>query len=401
MIKIRDSFVPSYKLPDKLLSYDEVIEAKNRLYREIKSESIKKVRYPVTHLGKCIENWYNQEVVYMYSRQGIFSENALKTLYGFDIKEEDDVRAHLTKSCQAANWSVLYSLVRAYNTNFDVNRDLVFYETLEILKLIGVAQNDLDGVKVNYIDSSSKDYALPESVEENEIVVIDTTNLYRGNINLERFVQSAIKEKWKIILTRSHLKLDSLGCEYGMLGSITIISQDEFPKRKLKFKQIATVNFYKYVQGVLSAHSYYANIEDVYPFFNTQSLDELYDSRFKRLINNYKALSDELNENSIIFDIFEHKVFLTLTTDIDADKIEQFLFDKNLYLTKIRKKTNIPIYLTDSFGFDFFSVTAYSGIRKAGVDKLIVRISMGDMDENDFSKIVKNFSSIAKQLITY
>jgi hypothetical protein len=56
-----------------------------------------------------------------------------------------------------------------------------------------------------------------------DLVLFDTTGLWTGSGRVRRVLNWAFGESVPVILLRSHTKLDSLGVEYGRLGSAVLL----------------------------------------------------------------------------------------------------------------------------------------------------------------------------------
>ena len=397
--EIRDEFLPDSELPEKLDNHDVLISIKNSLYRHIQSDSFKNIKFPVTNVEILPQDWYGIKLNYFYARQAIGPLNPLKVIFAIEGTEEKNVSAYFTTCCQSANWSVLYTVWKSYALNMFENPNETFFETAMILRHFNLEQNgEVDNII--YVDSSSETYDFPAKILEEQICIVDTTCIYKGNKELNDFIIKSLKKNWKVILTRSHLKLDSLGVEYCQLGTITILNEDQFPtpKNDPNFNFNEPPSFKMALRNVISNHSYFARIDMIYPFLGSSMVNKLISKKEERLIKNYNCIMEELDKNKTNVTYHKNKIFITFETDFLSNELSEFLKIKNKYITSIREKIGFPIYYSDSFGFDFCSVTAYSMKRKSGIDGLLCRISIGDIDENDLKDSVSIFSMIIKKL---
>jgi len=397
--EIRDEFLPYFELPEKLDNHDVLISIKNSLYRHIQSDSFKKIKFPVTNVGILPQDWYGIKLNYFYARQSIGPLNPLKVIFAIDGAESENASTYFTTCCQSANWSVLYTIWKSYALNMFENPNEKFFETAMILRHFNLEQNgEIDNVV--YVDSSSETYEFPTKILEEQICIVDTTCTHKGNKELNDFIIKSLKMNWKVILTRSHLKLDSLGAEYCQLGSITVLNEDLFPEPKNdpNFNYMEPQTFKSALKNAISSHSYFARIDMIYPFLGSSKINTLINKKEKRLYSNYQAIKNELvNKNS---DLIFHKnhIFITFETEYVSSELTDFIISKNKFLKNMREKIGFPIYYSDSFGFDFCSVTAYSVKRKEGVGGLLCRLSIGDLDEKDLNESMSLLPMIIKKL---
>jgi hypothetical protein len=75
--------------------------------------------------------------------------------------------------------------------------------------------------------------ALYSYAQAADLIVFDTTAFSAQSRRIPRFLSWARKARTPVILVRSHTKLDSLGIEYGRLGSAIFLAFPEVPLAKL------------------------------------------------------------------------------------------------------------------------------------------------------------------------
>lgn len=401
---IRDLYLKEFELPKSLSDFDEFIELKNYLYQSIRGAVYKNIKFPVTHLKFARENWFETELTYLYSRQGIQPINPLFALYTIEEKfDESKVEGFFTTCCQASNWSVLNAINIAYGLDEITNIKDIFFETHDILKNLRgnnvKTSNKGIGISLNYIDSSSEDYEFPKSVAESEIVIVDTTCIMKTNKELKKFIKESIKNSWKVILTRSHLKLDSLGAEYGLLGSIVLISPDDFPLPNAKKEyDLENIRFQMVLHKTISCHSNFASLELIYPFLSNKKINKLISERENRLQKNYKKIKEAIEESGEEVTFYKNNIFFTFTSNWEAKDQVEFKVKKNKYICLLKSKTNFPIYYTDSFGFDFVSVTAFTEQHRKNKKGITCRVSIGDLNTEMLEQFCKLVPIIIKNL---
>jgi hypothetical protein len=396
LTELRNSRLPSFALPVTIYSFDELISIKNKLYQALRSEIYKNIKYPVTNLGFGREDWFGTKIQYHYTRQGLQPLSPLVSLYGLSEKFNELGTGFFTTTCQSANYSVLFSLLTGYDVGAFSKTNRMFFETQDILRYIKSKPLDDGPVKVKYLDSSAESVQFPESVENEEIIIVDTTCFFKGDQTLTSFIKKSLLNKWKVILTRSHLKLDGNGAEYGLLGSIVLLSEFEFPVTKPSISFCKTeISFPLLLQKVISSHSYFSTLESIYPFFELVTFNKQINDRAKRSAINYGLLRSSLLNLGLRF--YDHNLFITFETNCSSAEISDYQIKSNQYLCSIRNKIGFPIYYVDSFGFDFFSVTAFPDYESQN-DLLTCRISIGDLSLGDMEGALKVLPTIISNL---
>src|SRR5262249_11711534 len=120
-----------------------------------------------------------------------------------------------------------------------------YQETLELAATIGFRTICLDGPEgrsavhehrsILWLDSLPFGSAakLHDSVQASDLVICDTTTLPAQSGRIRRFLQWLREARSPVVLVRSHTKLDTLGIEYGRLGSMVFLTFPEVPLPKL------------------------------------------------------------------------------------------------------------------------------------------------------------------------
>ena len=135
----------------------------------------------------------------------------------------------------ASGMSAIATLLTALQQCADTVRVRIggdcYDETLELMRCLGLEPGRSgagDGLRVLWLDSSASQSLLHHRAligeAATDLVVLDTSCLW-GNSNLIRLISAcSTRNGVPLALVRSHTKLDSLGIEYGRLGSVVLAS---------------------------------------------------------------------------------------------------------------------------------------------------------------------------------
>lgn len=400
---VQNHFLPQLSPMATFKNFDDLIEQKNNLYQKIRGMVFQRIKFPVTNLSTTPIDWFGMRLSYVYGRQGLFVLSPLKAIYDLSFKSaETDTVGFFTISGFAAIRSVVDSLFYAYG-DLDISGDhRLFFETFEYMNLKKLAEKkENPKVQINILDSSAADFAFPSSINKNIIYFLDSTCLKRSDLELEKFIKKIRDEKGKLILVRSHLKLDSNGMEYGPLGSIVLVNPKLFPTinyDQLSFNKNYIQDFQGLLRKTLSLYSHFAPVENIYPFFELPDFSNFLTEKDARLKINYRKICQYLKDHNLDIREYHHCLFFTFKTSYEYSSLSLFMRKAAIYLAQIREKTGFPIYFADSFGFDFFSVTAFCDYEDPD-SRVICRVSLGDLVAAEMSGALAQLAFVLKKLI--
>jgi hypothetical protein len=207
-----------------------------------------------------------------------------------------------------------------------------------------------------------------------DLVVFDTTCLSSASGRLRRVVSWARRWEIPIVLVRSHTKLDSLGLEYGRLGSAVFVACDKrvaTAKREL-LKELATEmrNAVRLFGGAaLPAH--------FPPYAGTKVYWVLTNKRVAAILRNSRrtarCFASALADSSAQLH-FAHGLYVTLTPEKMRD--EKQTKQIAAALCGDLSKAGLPLRHAGSFGFDF---GAAEWFRDTTRDRYVVRIAIPDL----------------------
>ncbi len=200
------------------------------------------------------------------------------------------------------------------------------------------------------------------------LVVFDTTCFSSGSGRIRRVVNWTRRWQLPIVLVRSHTKLDSLGVEYGRLGSAVFIAG----VREEWLTQLAaeTRNAVRLLgNAALPAH--------FPPYVGTRAYRVLTNKRIAAILRNSRraarifaaALPWSPQRPS-----FAHGLYVTLASRrmLDEQEARRIAAD----LSEDLSKTGLPLRHAGSFGFDF---AATEWFHEATCDRYLVRIAVPDL----------------------
>jgi hypothetical protein len=207
-----------------------------------------------------------------------------------------------------------------------------------------------------------------------DLVVFDTTCFSSGSRRIGRAIDWARRGGSPIVLVRSHTKLDSLGLEYGRLGSAVFIdAKAPVADRHREFLNALSSEMRKAVRlfggAALPAH--------FPPYVGSEMYRVLTDCRVASILRNSRRTSryfaDVLGATST-HSRFAHGLYLTLApkTLVGEHQAKSIAQD----LSSDLSRTGLPLRHAGSFGFDF---GATEWFHDSITDRYLVRIAVPDM----------------------
>jgi hypothetical protein len=206
------------------------------------------------------------------------------------------------------------------------------------------------------------------------LVIFDTTCFSSGSGRIARVLSWTRRCGLPTVLVRSHTKLDSLGVEYGRLGSAVFVdAKDQTDSRGRNFLQILATETRQAVRlfggAALPAH--------FPPFAGSQDYRRLTNRRAAAILRNGrrttryfgKALARSAGQLN-----YAHGLYLTLAPKqpIDEDRARD-LADQ---LSTDLSKAGLPVRHAGSFGFDF---AATEWFHDALSDRFMIRVAVPDL----------------------
>lgn len=244
----------------------------------------------------------------------------------------------------------------------------VYWETSGIFKTAGLpvqgSTPDREARAVLFIDSSviNLETSKPHW-KDADIFVVDTTCWDIEGEEIRSL--ETLRNKGTLICVRSHLKLDSLGSEYGSLGSITVHrnennDQDLMPALVEQLRLIGAL----------------AEPDAIYPFLLDPGFARINSSRNRRLATCSSVLINDLKNHMprpAALLSFAHQMFFYI-------RFSGFKSEKDLNLGRLRfllGERDLPYLEVDSFAFDFFVFKVFPSM--PGQD-IVMRFAAPDYD---------------------
>jgi hypothetical protein len=250
------------------------------------------------------------------------------------------------------------------------------FESLHLTPAATQLMRPADCPRILLLDSCATFEALENTLRltpKLDLVVFDTTCFSSGSRRIGRVLSWARRCECPIILVRSHTKLDSLGLEYGRLGSAVFVdAKSPGVDRNHVLLNSLSSEMRKAVRllggAPLPAH--------FPPYVGSKMYRALTDRRIASILRNSRRTSryfaDVLGATS--HSHFAHALYLALEPNklVDESKAKELAEDLSNDLSKM----GLLIRHAGSFGFDFAATEwFYDSI----TDRYLVRIAVPDM----------------------
>lgn len=303
-----------------------------------------------------------------------------------------------TCSCMAALSALVMALGRLGNrTNIIAPRDC-YSETLELIGRFGgnVRLMSMDSVRhlgvprgdqnVLLLDSCSREDALREASDaiyrSVDLVIFDTTCFWSGSEQIGHVIGWANRSGLPLVLVRSHTKLDSLGIEYGRLGSaVAVASNQTVQWRRLQWLQTLCGHVHDAVRlfGGAAVPAHFP------PYAGSETYRSLGALRVAMMQRNCHRLEGALAKTIQSDDVatFHHGLYITLTPDESLDT--SGAIEMAAALCADVRSGGLPIRHAGSFGFDFVAVEWF---RDTLHDRNVVRIAIADLPTPLMEKLI-------------
>ncbi|SMX61387.1 conserved protein of unknown function [Bradyrhizobium sp. ORS 285] len=202
-----------------------------------------------------------------------------------------------------------------------------------------------------------------------DLLIFDTTCFANGSGRIRRVLAWARRSRVPVVMVRSHTKLDSLGAEYGRLGSVAFVDWTHVPEALAALPE-QTRNAVRLLGGAaLPAH--------FPPYVGTRDYRALTARRMAAILRNsrraryrfaaaLRGLTAELD--------YAHGLYVTLASRTPLD--ETTARQAAAAMSDDLRRDGLPIRHAGSFGFDF---AATEWFHDATTDCYSVRVAVPDL----------------------
>ena len=217
-----------------------------------------------------------------------------------------------------------------------------------------------------------------------DLVIFDTTCFSSGSGRIRRILSWARRWDIPIVLVRSHTKLDSLGLEYGRLGSAAFVgSKKRVAAAKQEWLQVLAREMRNAVRlfGGAAVPAHFP------PYIGTKAYRALTDKRVAAILRNSRRtarfFASALPGSSAELH-FAHGLYVTLAPKrtLDEKETKQMAAD----LCGDLRKAGLPFRHAGSFGFDF---GAAEWFHDTTLNRYVVRIAVPDLPTQLWDQVTR------------
>ncbi len=259
-------------------------------------------------------------------------------------------------------------------------------ETAELLQTYGAPLGlrpvtpDQGHMHVRLRDSGSPRYPGPSDPTGLDLLVFDTTCLTASSGRIGAVLRTATRAGTAVALVRSHTKLNSLGVEYGRLGSVVLAAPAV--AKPLAERLVPALRTAIRLIGAAAVP------EHLPPFVASKSWRALTRARVSRIIRNNHRAARALGARC-----YHHGLFFTL--DFGANWTEDQARNAARNLAASLSDAGFPARQAGSFGFDFTVMDAFPA---PGGEPWLVRIALPDLPDQSLDSMIDTIRQACTRL---
>ncbi len=357
-----ESFAPALAVERLDVSTD----AKFRAMKALKASCLRELRNGVTKIWQVPDLWYGKRIDYRYQRQDFSVDGEAAPLEVFypNLRSKRRAVGRFTRSGQSAMLGLWLALRGRFpGAEARLLSPQVYFESSRVLGSLSVACSDTG--RIGLLDSSTlvTDPLRYVADVELDALVVDTTAWDLSSPDIQRIIDWADAQRLPLFAVRSHLKLDCLGAEYGLLGSVVLLSDEDEAIGTAVVESLS-------LGGLLAVH------EDLYPFLWDPEFLRLTAARTERIRSTTRAIVGALEpflaarSERLRIERFGHDLFfIVYYRGGSAHCPDAFV--------ELARAAHVPARYCDSFGFDFPSLTNVI-LRHEDTGECSLRICSGD-----------------------
>lgn len=349
-------------------SFEHLVQLKFELMKLIKASSIIENQNIVTNIkmNPYPDKFPFSKIHSLYEGQDFKVEELLPNNF---LYQSPASHFYFLKSGQAAVnvlWLYLFetlSNIQILNPSHIYHESKAFFDYMK--KRVSGAEQP-----IVYVDSLSwglhKKEEFCSHLNDAKYVIIDSTCWEMNSVEMNFLLEATKNCSYPCFVVRSHVKLDSLGAEYGLLGSLFIYQN----KADADWDAINTR-----LNKITAIMRYAASYNDLYPFWDKNIFKKLVSNRVQGIKANTKWVADTIErefKDDVIVERFPHDLYCYL-------KVKKPSTRRNLL--KVIEMGQSGLKFADSFGFDFMSLTFVST-----EEQNIWRLCGSNLDQVDLEK---------------
>ena len=363
-------------------SVEEVVKLKFRLTAELRAAHERSAwRTTETSWSNGVKSNGPFQFHYDYQRADL----SVRGPDFYDASEFPMSEPEYTGSGMAAISAALIAISRLFGETTIIAQPNSYAETIEFLKSYGEKLNlnlwdkakAVQGLQVFLLDSSVPSGAFYAALNQHaapiDLLLFDTTCLASTSGRIRQALRWALRQRIPVVMVRSHTKLDSLGAEYGRLGSLAVMAgetTDQLAELANEIKQAVRL----FGGAALPAH--------FPPYAGSKEFERLTRLRMAKTVRNNRLAVQLLISAGVPALDRACGLYAILTGSFDertARKAAERMSNE------LRAK-GLPLRHAGSFGFDF---AATEWCRNADTDQYAVRVALSDMPDTICKQLVE------------